>query len=92
MPFPFLPGGAILAIVVLVGALTIFGLALTAMDRAAGRTLAGLRGSMLGGVVTGWRGWAGGLSDTARRPLDLAAGSGSGIEIVDLDGSATPPD
>lgn len=98
MPFPFLPGGAILAVAVLVGALTIFGLALVALDRAAGRTIVGLRGSIIPGIVTGWRDWAPPRppdpSARARPPSGALASPASwepGIEIVDLDGPATPP-
>ena len=83
MPFPFLPGGAILATAVLVGALTIFGLALMALDRAADRAAGALRGSMLPGIVSGMRGWTPHheVPDTPppSRPTE------AGIEIVDLD-------
>lgn len=90
MPFPFLPAGAILAIAVLVGALTIFGLALVAVDRAAGRAIVALRGSMLPGIVAGWQGWAPhpGSPDP---PRSASPPTGAGIEIVDLGGPATPP-
>ncbi len=86
MPFPFLPAGAILAIAVLVGALTIFGLALGAVDRTAGKARIALRGSMLPGIVSGWQGWQGwsrhpGSPDPPWPPSP----TGSGFEIVDLD-------
>jgi hypothetical protein len=54
MPFPFLPGGALLALAVLGGALTVFGLALRAMDKA----ITASRRSMLPGLVSGFRKWA----------------------------------
>jgi hypothetical protein len=54
MPFPFLPGGALLALAVLGGALTIFGLTLRAMDKA----ITASRRSMLPGLVSGFRTWA----------------------------------
>jgi hypothetical protein len=54
MPFPFLPGGVLLAAAVLSGSLIIFGLALRAMDRA----ILASRGSMLHGLVAGFRTWA----------------------------------
>jgi hypothetical protein len=53
MPFPFIPGGALLALAVLGGALAIFGVALKALDW----TIDAARGSMLGGVVSGIRNW-----------------------------------
>jgi hypothetical protein len=53
MPFPFLPGGALLAIGVLSGAYLVFAAAIKASDRA----LSGLRGSMLPAVVSGLRTW-----------------------------------
>jgi hypothetical protein len=52
MPFPFLPGGLILAVAVLGGAFLLFGLALRAMDR----TVVGIRSS-LGGLVSGFETW-----------------------------------
>ena len=59
MAFPFLPLEAVLAAAVLVGFLTVFGLALRVMDHA----LVGLRASMLPGIVAGYGGWAEVLSD-----------------------------
>lgn len=53
MAFPFLPGGAILAAAVLIGALTAFGVLLRAMDRAIG----GVRGTAIPGMVAGFRAW-----------------------------------
>ena len=53
MPFPFFPGGALLAIAVLGGAMAVFGLALKALDW----TIDGVKGSMLSGVVSGLRDW-----------------------------------
>lgn len=54
MPFPFLPVGAILAASVLVGALTVFGLILRAMDRA----VTGVRDMAVSSIVAGLRGWS----------------------------------
>jgi hypothetical protein len=54
MPFPFWPGGAIFAVVVLSGVIAIFGLALRAIDRAATRTTT----SIALGIARGIRGWA----------------------------------
>jgi hypothetical protein len=53
MPFPFVPGGVLLALAVLAGAMTVFGLALRAMDRA----FAVGRRSVLPGLVSGLRNW-----------------------------------
>lgn len=53
MPFPFIPGGALLALAVLGGAMALFGVALRALDW----TIDTARGSMLGGIVSGLRGW-----------------------------------
>ena len=58
MPFPFLPGGIVLALAVLGGAFAVFGLALRAMDRA----WLGARNTMAVGLVAGMRQWS-----TARR-------------------------
>jgi len=95
MPFPFLPAGAVVAVSVLIGALTAFGLVLRATDRATTRAVAGLRGSVLPGLVSGLRGWtaAGGATTSRRtgsptgRPGSSAAAQDSAaeIEIVDLD-------
>ena len=53
MPFPFLPGGVLLAASVLIGALAGFGLILRAMDRA----IVGVRDNLLSGLVSGIRTW-----------------------------------
>ena len=88
MPFPFLPGGAILGAAVLMGALAIFWLALVAMDRAAGRAAAGLRGSPLAGIVSGWRSWAPPSPGPGDRAHPLAEPDPSGVEIIELEGSS----
>jgi hypothetical protein len=54
MPFPFFPGGAMLALAFLGFVLAIFGLALKALDRAA----TGATTSIAMSIVTGLRGWA----------------------------------
>jgi hypothetical protein len=84
VPFPFLPGGAILGVAVLVGGMTIFGLALMALDRVAGRAGAALRGSMLPGIVAGWQGWSPHPESPEPRP-PASSPNGAGIEIVELD-------
>ena len=56
MPFPFLPAGAIVAASVLIGALTIFGLILRAMDRA----IVGLRDMAVSTLVSGLKSWGNG--------------------------------
>jgi hypothetical protein len=94
MPFPFLPIGALVAASVLVGALTIFGLALRATDRAVTRAATGLRQSVLPGLVSGMRGWRaatagaprGATSISVISPTASTAGSeAADIEIIDLD-------
>jgi len=59
--FPFLPGGALVAIAALGTVLASFGLTMRLLDRAALE----LRGSMLPGMVEGLRDWADGQ---VRRP------------------------
>jgi hypothetical protein len=54
MAFPFLPGGAILAMAVLGGAFALFAIALRAIDR----TATEIKGSFLPGVVSGLRNWS----------------------------------
>ncbi|HEY3164128.1 MAG TPA: hypothetical protein VGJ71_07185 [Candidatus Limnocylindrales bacterium] len=83
MPFPFLPLGAVVAASILIAALTVFGLALRAIDR----TVVGLRDTMLSGVVSGLRTWSG--SRAPRRTVTSSSGAASpsspaGSEIVDL--------
>jgi hypothetical protein len=82
MPFPFLPAGAVLAAVVLVGALTVFGLILRAMDRA----FAGLRDNLLSGLVSGIRTWGRAGPD---RLVNISSGASSGSLWGGSDG--TPP-
>ena len=62
MPFPFMPIGAILAALILGGALTIFVWALMAIDRAASRAA----GSVVSGLVSGFRGWSSEPTSTDR--------------------------
>jgi hypothetical protein len=65
MPFPFLPAGAVVAASVLIGALTVFGLILRAMDRA----IVGLRDMAVSTLVTGLKSWG------AQRPDRLVTES-----------------
>ena len=84
MPFPFLPFGAVVAASVMILALTLFGLALRAMDRAASRAVSELRLSIVPGMVSGMRRW---VPEPASEPARAEApGAVSGFEIVDLDG------
>ena len=80
MPFPFLPWGAMLAIAVLAGAMTVFGLALRAMDRAfsAGRR------AMMPGLVAGLRNWSDGRRVTERPSPPPAPSVAPSAEIVEL--------
>jgi hypothetical protein len=88
MPFPFLPGGALVAGAVLLAALTAFGLGLRAINRVATRAASELRLSIVPGVVSGLRRWGEG-EPTESRPLPAspsAPASNGGIEIIDLEG------
>jgi hypothetical protein len=71
MPFPFLPAGAVLAASVLIGALTIFGLILRAMDRA----IIGIRDSAVSVLVAGMRTWGNGRSERIVTASPGATGS-----------------
>ena len=84
MPFPFLPGGAIVGAAVLFGAFALFWLALAATDRAVGRMAAGLRGSALAGIVSGWRTWAP-PSPVPTEPGGAVEPHPTGIEIIELE-------
>jgi hypothetical protein len=76
MPFPFFPGGVLLALAVLAGAMTVFGLALRAMDRA----FAAGRRSMLPGLVSGLRNWTPSRppADAPDKPAEMTF-----VELVD---------
>jgi hypothetical protein len=63
VPFPFLPGGAILAAAVLSGAFVLFAVVLRLLDRAATE----IGGAMLPGVVDGLRDWSRGRRGRAGR-------------------------
>jgi hypothetical protein len=54
MPFPFYPVGALVASAILAVALTIFVVALRAIDRAVTR----IGGSVVSGLVAGFDGWS----------------------------------
>lgn len=54
MPFPFYPIGAVVAALILGGALTVFVLALKGLDRAATQ----VGGAVVGGLVSGIRDWS----------------------------------
>jgi hypothetical protein len=77
MPFPFLPGGALLAIAVLGGALTVFGLALRVMDKA---VTVGRR-TMLPGLVSGFRTWA----EASPSKAVSAPASPTAVELIEID-------
>ena len=62
MPFPFLPGGLLLALSVLGGALAIFGVLLHLLDKAASSA----RGSIAAGLEAGLRTWSHDRSGQAR--------------------------
>ena len=70
MPFPFYWIGALVAGLVLAGALAVFGLALDVVMRATN----GVRGSVLPGLVAGFREWT---ADRGRAADGPASGHGS---------------
>jgi hypothetical protein len=76
MPFPFLPFGAILAAAILGAALTTFVWVLMAIDRAASRAA----GSVVSGLVSGFRGWSADRSSTMIRAASGSPPSSDGAE------------
>ena len=64
MPFPFVPIGAIVAALILGAALTVFVWALMAIDHAASRAA----GSVVSGLVSGFRGWSSPVPRPERAP------------------------
>jgi hypothetical protein len=66
MPFPFIPGGAIVAAAVLFSAIAGFVAGMLAIDRTATRVF----GGVVSGVVTGARRWREGPSVARRPPSD----------------------
>jgi hypothetical protein len=77
MPFPFYWAGALVAAVFLTAVLTVFGLILKAMDRAAME----VRESILPGIVSGMRDWTDGQRRTAIRvPSPRAAEDGPQLD------------
>jgi len=86
MAFPFYWIGAFFAGTVLGAALTLFVLAMRAVDRAATE----VHGSILPGLVEGLRDWADDRR-TARRPPVSPSGSETGDGIEDAVSSAAPP-
>jgi hypothetical protein len=67
MPFPFFPGGLLLALAVLGAVMVLFGLALRALDW----TIDATRGSAVVGIVSGLRDWQmpGAFSEGIARPV-----------------------
>lgn len=86
MAFPFYWIGAMVAGVVLFVALSLFAMALRAIDRA----VTEVRGSMLPGLVEGFRDWAGDRRP-ARRPPISPDGPEAGDGIEDAVSSLAPP-
>jgi hypothetical protein len=73
MPFPFYPIGALVAAVILGSALTLFAVALRAIDR----TVTRVGGSVLSGLVSGINGW----SETRRAgPPQASPGTADRVE------------
>lgn len=87
MPFPFYWIGAIVASVVLLVTLSLFGAALRAIDRA----VMGVRGSILPGLVEGFRDWTDDLRPARRRRTVSPSGPETGDGIEDAPSSAAPP-
>jgi hypothetical protein len=92
MPFPFIPGGIVLALSVLGGAIALFGIALKALDW----SIDSVKGSMLSGVVSGLRDWENGSRRPSRRVSSSATGSPGGTafessvrEVADLVGTGS---
>ena len=83
MSFPFLPGGAILAAAILIGALTAFRLLLGAIDRA----IAGVRDTAVPGIVAGLRMWG------SRRPsrAGMSGGPTSPWSLAGMEGWPIAP-
>ena len=72
MPFPFLPGGLLLALTVLGGAFAVFGAALHLLDRAASSA----RGTIATGLAAGIRSWSrDGRSEQTQGPGGHASAS-----------------
>ena len=72
MPFPFIPGGLLLAITVLGTALVAFGLGLKALDWSIDAT----RRTALAGIVKGFRDW----QSDPNEPLAPTASSSTEVE------------
>jgi len=74
MPFPFFPGGLLLALAVLGAVMVLFGLALRALDW----TIDATRGSAVVGIVSGLRDWQmpGAFKEGIARPAVSATPSG----------------
>jgi hypothetical protein len=90
MPFPFIPGGVLLALSVLGGAIALFGLGLKALNW----SIDGVKGSMLSGVVSGFRDWESRSQRRTRRvsPFSTEGPSGTAPESMmadDVDASGT---
>ena len=95
MAFPFYPGGAIAATLVLGGTLVVFRLLLLALDRGA----AELRGSIGPGLVRGVRAWGNGMElpdpsapNAPPRPPGSTAPAGRMPVGVTLEELGAPPD
>ena len=86
MPFPFMWTGALVAGLVLVGALAAFGLALEAVTRVTNE----IRGSVLPGLVAGFREWDAEGGAAARSAADLSRSPARSLieDSAPLDGAS----
>jgi hypothetical protein len=88
MPFPFLPGGAIVAAAVLFSAIAAFVAAMMAMDKAATRVF----GGVVAGVVAGARRWGRNEAPgSGRRSAELRPITTAMLETLERPSGSRPP-
>jgi hypothetical protein len=88
MPFPFLPGGAIVAAAVLFSAIAAFVAAMMAMDKAATRVF----GGVVSGVVAGARRWGRNEAPwSGRRSAELRPITTAMLETLERPRASQPP-
>jgi hypothetical protein len=75
MPFPFVPGGLLLAMVVLGGTMLLFALVLKALDW----SVDAVRRTALAGIVTGLQDWQR-TPDSKDRPLRSSSAAAASVE------------
>ena len=88
MPFPFLPGGAIVAAAVLFSAIAAFVATMMAMDKAATRVF----GGVVSGVVAGARRWGRNEAPgSGRRSAELRPITTAMLETLERPSGSPPP-